>query len=175
MRDGSGVVAVGLVLAVCLVASYFDVRSRRIPNWLTGSLAIAAVAVHAFAGFRVLALSLAVMAVMTVAATLLYSRGGIGGGDLKLAIAGSGMLSFPLCVPFLLYTMLGGGVLAIAFMLRRGDARQSVSHVATIALSGMRPAVTAKSQSLPYAVAFAFGALLTALAQTVAPFLRIVS
>jgi prepilin peptidase CpaA len=125
------------------------VRARRVPNWLTGSLALAAILVHAFGGLRAAAISLAVMAVLVAAGTLLYSRGGIGGGDIKLAIAASGMLSFPLCIPFLIYAAIGGGLLAVAYML------------------------TTKSKTMPYALAFAFGAVVVALSQSVAPFLRI--
>ena len=100
-------VSIALTLVGCLVASLFDIRRRRIPNWLTGSIAVAAVAVHAFGGVSELAVSLAVMAILTLGGTLVYSRGGIGGGDIKLAITGAGLLSFPLCVPFLLYTAIG--------------------------------------------------------------------
>lgn len=161
-----------LTLAACLVASYCDVRTRRIPNWLTGSAALSAIVVHGFAGLRPLAVSLAVMGVLTVAGTLVYSRGGIGGGDIKLGIAASGMLSYPLCVPFLLYTAIGGGVLALIFIIRRSKLSVSFAR-AMLALSGapgMRPD---RSETLPYAVAFAFGAIFIALSQSVAPFLRI--
>jgi prepilin peptidase CpaA len=147
-----------LAVAWCAVASYGDVRTRRIPNWLTGSLALAALAIHSFYGLRAALISLLVMAVLTAAGTLVYSRGGIGGGDIKLAIAASGMLSYPLCLPFLLYSAIGGGVLAVGFLIMRRPSRASASG---------------KRETLPYAVAFVFGALLVALSQTYAPFLRI--
>jgi prepilin peptidase CpaA len=151
-------IALWLTLAACAAASYDDVRRRRIPNWLTGSLALAALAVQSFYGARAVLIALVVMLVLTLAGTLLYSRGGIGGGDIKLAIAASGMLSYPLCVPFLLYSAIGGGLLAIGFMIlnRRPRSNDLV-----------------KPKTLPYAVAFLFGALVTVLSQSVAPFLRI--
>ena len=65
------------------------------------------------------------MAVLTAAGTVVYALGGIGGGDIKLAIAASGMLGFPLCIPFLLYTAIGGGVLAIVFIVSRGKVRET--------------------------------------------------
>ncbi len=120
-------IPVWLTLAWCAVASYGDVRTRRIPNWLTGSLALAALAIHSFYGLRAALLSLLVMAVLTAAGTLVYSRGGIGGGDIKLAIAGSGMLSYPVCLPFLLYSAIGGGLLAIGFLLLRRQSRANAS------------------------------------------------
>lgn len=151
-------IPVWLTLAWCAVASYGDVRTRRIPNWLTGSLALAALAIHSFYGLRAALISLVVMAVLTAGGTLIYSRGGIGGGDIKLAIAASGMLSYPLCLPFLLYSAIGGGLLAVGFLLLCRQSRANASG---------------KRETLPYALAFAFGAVLLALSQTYAPFLRI--
>ena len=60
--------------------------------------------------------------------TLIYSRGGIGAGDIKLAIAGSGMLSYPTCVPFLLYTGIAGGLLAGTFLAVRANGRATLSR-----------------------------------------------
>lgn len=162
-----------LTLAACFAASYFDVRARRIPNWLTASLAAAAVLVHAFGGIRSVAESLAVMAVLTAAGTLIYARGGIGGGDVKLAIAASGMLSFPLCIPLLLYTAIGGGLFAVIVVLVRGNARASFSRAISMTMSAPQGVAARKGETLPYAVAFAFGAIMVALSQSIAPFLRI--
>lgn len=163
---------IALTLAGCLVAGYFDIRARRIPNALTGTLALAALIVHGMAGPRPFIISLVVMLVLTIAGTLVYSRGGIGGGDVKLAIAGSGMLSYPLCVPFLLYTAIAGGALAVAFLLRRRRLA-STSRGVLMAMSGAPGMLPEKAETMPYAVAFAFGAILVALSQHVAPFLRI--
>jgi Flp pilus assembly protein protease CpaA len=81
------------------------------------------------------------------------------------------MLSYPLCVPFLLYTALGGGVLAVLFLIFRSDSRPSVARVTLIASGAGSVAVT--RTTLPYALAFAFGAVAVALSQSVLPFLRI--
>jgi prepilin peptidase CpaA len=113
------------------------------------------------------------MAFLTAAGTFVYAMGGIGGGDIKLGIAASGMLGFPLCIPFLLYTAIGGGVLAIVFIVSRGKIRATASRVMLMAMGGSRSVVAAKSETLPYAVAFASGAILIVLSQSVAPFLRI--
>lgn len=165
--------AIWLTLAGTLAASYCDVRTRRIPNVLTGSLALGAVIVHAFSGLQAAGVSLAVMLVMTLAGALIYARGGIGAGDIKLAIAGSGMLSYPLCVPFLLYTGIAGGLLAVLFLAVRANGRATLSRAVFLTLSGTPGLTTDKREKLPYAVAFALGAILIALSQSYAPFLRI--
>ncbi len=164
---------VWLTLAGCLAASFCDVKTRRIPNALTGSLALGAVIVHAFYGARPLAASVVVMIVLTLAGVLVYSRGGIGAGDVKLAITGSGMLSYPLCVPFLLYTGIAGGILAIVFLLARANGRATLTRAVYMTLAGTPGLAADKREKLPYAVAFAVGALMVALSQSVAPFLRI--
>jgi prepilin peptidase CpaA len=165
-------VAIILTLAVCIAASFYDVRSRRIPNFLTGALAAGALIFHAFNGPSAVLLSVAVMAALTGGGALVYARGGIGGGDIKLAIAASGMLSYPLCVSFLLYSAIGGGVLAIFYLIFRPEARPTLSRAVLMA-TGIGPAIGAKRATLPYALAFAFGAAAVALAQNLLPFLRI--
>lgn len=167
-------IAIWLALVGCLIAGVYDVRTRRIPNILTGSLAVAAAIVHAFYGWQSLAISLLVMAALVLAGAIVYARGGIGGGDIKLAVAASGMLSYPLFVPFLLYSAIGGGLLAIFFLAFRGEARAAFSRVALIAAGDVR-SITTRRTTLPYAVAFAIGSLAVALSQSIAPFLRILS
>jgi prepilin peptidase CpaA len=164
--------AIWLTLVACLTAAYCDVRTRRIPNWLTGATALAAIAVNAAAGWKSLAIALAVMAALTLAGTALYARGGIGGGDIKLAIAGAGLLSYPLCIPFLLYTAIGGAALAVLYIIFRPQARPALSRAVAMTTGGLQ-GIPARHETLPYAVAFALGAILVALSQSVLPFLRI--
>lgn len=166
-------ISILLVSIACLAAAYNDVRRRRIPNWLTGALAAAAIAIHALGGLHSLLVTLLVMAAVTVLGTLIYSRGIMGGGDIKLAIGACGALGYPLCVPFLLYTMLGGGVLAIAYVILRSNPKQAFSRFVLLASGGAQAIVPDKTQALPYAIAFSIGAAAVALSQTIAPFLRI--
>ncbi|MGA8475611.1 MAG: A24 family peptidase [Candidatus Cybelea sp.] len=165
-------VVIWLTLAGCTIAGFCDWRTRRIPNWLTGGLALAAIVVHSLGGWKSLVIALAVMAALTLAGTLVYSRGGIGGGDIKLAIAGSGLLSYPLFIPFLIYTALAGGALALLYLIFRPNARPSLSPMIALAAGGLQ-GIAGQRETLPYALAFAFGALLVVLSQSVAPCLRI--
>ena len=165
-------VAIWLTLAGCCAAALCDVRSRRIPNWLTGAIAIAAIVVHTFDGWKSLAVAVAVMAGMTILGTIVYARGGIGGGDIKLAIGSAGLLSYPLFVSFLLYTAIAGGALAVIYLVFRPGSRPSLSQTAMLVASGMQ-GISAKRETLPYALAFAIGAIFVTLSQSVAPFLRI--
>src|SRR5579863_1571327 len=131
-------VAIWLTLAGCCAAAVCDVQSRRIPNWLTGALALAAIVVHAIGGWKALAVALAIMAGMTLLGTLVYARGGIGGGDVKLAIAGAGLLSYPLFIPFLIYTAIAGGALAVLYLAFRPGSRPSLSRAVVLAAGGLQ-------------------------------------
>jgi prepilin peptidase CpaA len=165
-------VAIWLTLAGSCAAALCDVRSRRIPNWLTGAIALAAIAVNALGGWKTLAIAVGVMAGLTLLGTLVYARGGIGGGDVKLAVSCSGLLSYPLFIPFLLYTAIAGGALAVLYLVFRPGSRPSLSRTVVLAAGGLQ-GISDRRETLPYALAFAIGAILVALSQSVAPFLRI--
>src|SRR6185312_11232919 len=102
-----------------------DVTRRRIPNSLP--LAIVAIAVLRWTllGQAMPALWAAMGAgIVLVAAALVFWRGWIGGGDVKLMAAASFLLGGDNTLPFLLYMALIGGavslvVLAKSLILRR--------------------------------------------------------
>lgn len=166
-----------LVLPACAVASVTDVLSRRVPNWLTGLLALAALIFNATRGAVHALLSAGVMIAVLLVGALAFAQGWIGGGDVKLAAAAAGALSYPDCVPFLIYTILGGGVLAIAYALVKGRLKQTLSGVGTLIFpflhGGAGKVAPSRMTSMPYALAIGLGAVLVMLSQTVAPFLRI--
>jgi prepilin peptidase CpaA len=167
-----------LVLAACSVAVATDLRTRRIPNWLTAALAVAALCFHAvtggFAGFGI---SLATLVVVLFIGFVTFSFGWLGGGDVKLLAAGAAALGFPDAVPFLVYTAIGGGILAIVFAIATGRLGSVMKSVALLlrpfAYKGTTPVAPANPIMLPYACAIAFGALAVALSHTAAPFLRL--
>ena len=57
-----------------LCCSLLPLERAAFPNWLTGSLAVAALVVHAFSGVQAARLSLAVMVVLTLAGALVFTR-----------------------------------------------------------------------------------------------------
>jgi prepilin peptidase CpaA len=169
--------AIWLVLTACALAVVTDVATRRIPNPLTAALALAALGLAAAHGAFAVAGAVAIFAVVMVLGFVAFSFGWLGGGDVKLLAAGAAALGFPDAVPFLVYTAVGGGVLALIFALVTGRLRSVLQSVALVlrpfAYKGTVAVAPANPMTLPYACAIAFGAIAVALSHTAAPFLRL--
>src|ERR1035438_539967 len=74
--------------ACSLVGSVFDVKSRRIPNFVTFPSILLGLAMHlALGGWRQLLFSLAAGLICGTAFLVFYIAGGMGAGDVKLMTA----------------------------------------------------------------------------------------
>ncbi len=143
---------IAVLAAAALAAAACDVRTRRIPNVLTGALAVAGVLMAGLMrGYGGAAVALATLALLLVAGTFVFSRAWFGGGDIKLLAAGCCGLVPAQAVDFLLFTALCGGLLSLYALAT------SRSHGLTTLLITWRPPTTGKR--LPYAVAVCGGAL----------------
>ena len=107
-------------IVICWVAAAIDIRSRRIPNWLTYAAMLLGVGHHTlvngvhgfFFGAAGLFLGLALLIVF-------YLAGGMGAGDVKL-MGAVGALLGPKGVFFaFIFTALVGGIYAIILLLVR--------------------------------------------------------
>jgi len=154
-------------LAVFLVIGViWDLRSRRIPNVVCAAVAVAGLGAQFWnvGGWGVLG----GLATGTATIALLYvfwQRGGIGGGDVKLAGAVA-MWMAPRSLPvfWLAAALAGGAVAAVAWAASRGPARREIrANLTLAALQQAIPTVapgTAGRVSVPYAVAIAAGAFI---------------
>lgn len=141
---------VPVLAAAALAAAAFDVRSRRIPNALTGALAFAGVALAAVTrGLPGAGTALAILVIALAVGTVLYGRRWFGGGDVKLLAAGCCGLTPALAVDLLIYTALCGGLLSLY-------ALATSQRMATVLITKRLPQT---GERLPYAVAAAGGAL----------------
>jgi prepilin peptidase CpaA len=161
-----------LLLAACALAVYTDLRDRKIPNWLTAALSVAALVIWVSHGPGAAASAIAAAVVIFVLGTFAHAARILGGGDVKLLAAGSLAVGFPDCVLFIVYTFLGGGVLAIAFALAQHRLRSTLDNIRTLAQTRTLLDETAPSARMPYAIAIAFGAAAVALADTILPAVR---
>ena len=161
-----------LLLTACAVAIFTDVRRRKIPNWLTASLAAGALAIHVTQGWIAVGSALAACIVVFTLGTFAHSARVLGGGDVKLLAAGALAVGYPDCVLFVIYTFLGGGVLAVVFALAQRRLRSTLANVRAMAQTRTLLDDAAPSARMPYAIAIACGSLFVALADTILPAMR---
>jgi prepilin peptidase CpaA len=145
------VIAAGLFLII----GYSDIRTRRIPNRLAFAVAALGLARLILAGDAAAAvISIGVAAVAFMVGFLLFWRGLLGGGDVKLFSAAVLLVGAPSLSLFLVAMSLCGLVVTLATVAADRLAR--------------RPAVSQSSlpeprsrRTVPYGVAIAGGAVLT--------------
>jgi len=156
-------------LIILVVATVIDIRSRRIPNWLSLPFLLIGVVGSAIrGGLPAFGQSVAGVGVaIAVAGILCYLRG-MGMGDLKLCAAvgawiGPGQLLFALIV-----TGIAGGIMAVGYALWHGSLGRSFDNTAEL-LSGFRkrglrphPVIAmenCQALKMPYAPAIAVGTI----------------
>ncbi len=111
-----------ILLAVVLaIAAFTDIRSRRIPNWLTYPAMAAAMGYHMYLnGMNGFLFSAGGLGLGLIFFIFFYLSGGMGAGDVKLMGAVGGFTgSFGVFIAFLC-TALIGGIYALAVITRRG-------------------------------------------------------
>ena len=166
-----------ILLVAAATAAVCDLTTGKIPNWLTYSLAGLAFVLHFALGPFAGMLSLIVMIAVLAASLPVFSCGWLRGGDVKMMVACCGLVSYEVCVTFLLWTMFCGGILALAVAWRYGTLKQSFQSVGAAVhplLRGVVPrALPFTTNRIPYGVAIFGGAVLTALAMTAIPVLRL--
>jgi prepilin peptidase CpaA len=160
-----------IALVCAITGSVFDVRSRRIPNFITLPGILLGLLLHfAFGGWKQLGLAALAGLICGVLFLIFWLAGGMGAGDVKLMTAVATIAGMPL-VPFLLIlTALAGGVMALGLALWRGKLKDTIRNVGALALhhriEGLAPhpqlnLANARTLRLPYALAVAAGTATT--------------
>jgi prepilin peptidase CpaA len=157
---------------VALVGAISDVRSARIPNWLTYSALGAALGLRtALLGLPGLTSGALGMLVAGGLFCFLFFLGAMGGGDMKLMAAMGAWVGSTQVVTLILTAALAGGVLAIARMIFSNMVGQTIRNTVQLVCyrltSGLQPHPELNVQSpgskrVPFGVAIAAGALFCA-------------
>jgi len=162
------VILAGAVL-LSVVAGWTDLRSRRIPNWLTVSgLVIGIVAntvLSGWGGLKTSLLGAAVGLALLLPFVLLRS---LGAGDWKLAGSLGAFVGPGKLVDLLLGSVFVAGVMAVALVIYKGRVRQTIRNIGHILISlvtfqlpGSRVSLdNPDSLKVPYGVALAFTVVL---------------
>lgn len=158
-------------LIVLVIATFTDLRSRRIPNWLVFPFMIVGIAVSGwFHGWSGLGHSLAGFALGGLLFGILSMMGGMGMGDVKLCAAigawvGPGQLMIALVL-----TGITGGIMALVWAACGGFLGELFSGAGDLVFGlkkrGLRPHPelvldNPLTRKMPYAPAIAIGTLVS--------------
>ena len=138
-----------LLSVVAATAAVFDLRVRRIPNWLTVTGIIAGIIFNTFlfewTGLR---MSLAGMATAFTIYFVLYLLRAMGAGDVKLMAAVGAIVGLANWFAIFLITAFLGGICALLMMLLRKRVRQSFANIGFIVSEMMhfRPAYLGREE-----------------------------
>jgi prepilin peptidase CpaA len=156
-------VLIGAV-ALALIAGWTDLRSRRIPNWLTvPALAIGLVlnfVVAGWSGVKTGLIGAGLGLLLLLPFVLLRS---LGAGDWKLAGALGAFVGRELLIDLLLGSIFVAGVMALLLVIYKGRVRQTARNIGHILVSLITfrmpgPAVSLDNPNalkVPYGVALA--------------------
>lgn len=100
-----------VICAVSIIAAIWDIRTTKIPNFITIPIFLAGF-VYSFLTGRILSAIAAVVATGIVF-VIGFMRGGLGGGDVKLMAAVSAWGGFPFAITALMITGIVGGIQAL--------------------------------------------------------------
>ncbi len=167
--------AIRILLALIVIpAAISDARTRRIPNWLTFSGILLAVALNTFlydlAGLRA---SLEGLALAFGVYFALYLLRGMGAGDVKLMAAvgaAAGPTNWQNWLGILVLTALAGGLAGVVMVLAKGRLKRTFDNIWLILMSLRmgrapykdNPDLDVRSSSglrLPHGVVIAFGTI----------------
>lgn len=109
------------VVSLCLVLSSIDLECRILPDYLVGMFFLAGIIYHLCQGgtFILEGLLGAVTGFFSLFTVAALSRGGIGGGDIKLLTAMGVWLGYPVVFQALFSGALAGGVCGLALLVSR--------------------------------------------------------
>ncbi len=133
---------IAILAALLIVAAAGDLRTRIIPDWLNGAIALGAIPFWYATGVSLwpgVALQIGLGAAVFATFAMAFYLGGMGGGDVKLLGALALWLPLGGVVKLLVIMSLAGGVLTLVMLIRH-----------KLVKSGNK-------LEIPYGVAIAFG------------------
>ena len=156
------------MIAMVVLAAGIDVGTRRIPNVLTVTGLVIALALRGLAGSDPLIAGLAGAGLGFVVSAPLFFLGGMGGGDVKLLTAVGAFLGPQQLFVALLATALVGGLMAVVVAARKGVLIPTVLRALRLVTvpfnrsaegDALPTLSTPGAISVPYGLAIAFGAV----------------
>ena len=157
------------IVAVTLIAAFFDLKIRRIPNWLVVVGACLGVVINGLAGVTQLFQSIAGSVVAIVVLLLPFALGWIGAGDVKLFGAIGALLGLKWLPRVFFYSALASGLIAVGYLISSLSGRVRFKHLwldVKLTLLSMGQVIPepihkrAHGGSVPWGVAFSVGTII---------------
>jgi prepilin peptidase CpaA len=158
-------------LIVLAVATFTDLRSRRIPNWLVLPFMVAGIVVSGWLhGWHGIGQSLSGLGLGALLFGILCLLGGMGMGDVKLLAAIGAWIGPSQLVVALVVTGFAGGVMALCWALAGGFVGELFKNTGDLVFGfkdrGLRPHPdlvldNPLARKMPYAPAIAIGTLVS--------------
>jgi prepilin peptidase CpaA len=120
MNGGLSWLLIALLAGLLGVAAALDWRSRTIPNWLNGAIALLALPFWYAGGLSLwpdVAIQVGIALGVFAAFSIAFQFGAMGGGDVKMLAALALWLPFGSLVQLLMIMSVAGGVLTIALLI----------------------------------------------------------
>jgi prepilin peptidase CpaA len=161
-----GMAAGAVFLTVLMLASWSDVRSRRIPNWITVVGMLAGLGFHAARGVGPLGVGVLGLAAAFVVALPFFMSGALGGGDAKLLmVVGAFFGPVDLLLASLVIALVGGA-LALGEAARQRALGPVLAACGNLLLRwvttgprGTAPSTGRQRLAVPYGVAISAGSV----------------
>jgi prepilin peptidase CpaA len=157
-------------LLCATIGAAFDLRTRRIPNILTGSSILLGLLMHLLlGGWKQLGWSAAAGVIGGAIFLVFYLAGGMGGGDVKLMTAVACIAGYHSVLVLLVTTAITGGVFALLLALYSGKVKETFRNIGALFVhhrfEGLKPhpelnLKNARTLRLPYAIPIAAGSLI---------------
>ena len=148
--------ALAAFAGLLIFAACSDVASLTIPNWVSIALTLIFIPLALLAGVQIGEVGMHVLFGFAILAVgfFLFQANIIGGGDAKLLAAASVWTGFTAFMPFILWTAVAGGVLALALLAARQFLPQAADHPSFV------NRLLKHQNGIPYGVAIMAGGLM---------------
>jgi prepilin peptidase CpaA len=161
-----------VIASLCaIIGAGFDIKTRRIPNLLTGPALLVGLLLHlGIDSWRGLLTSFAAASLCGLIFLIFYLAGGMGAGDVKLMAAVASIAGLPSTPYLLILIALAGGVMGVGFAMMRGQLKQTLFNVGALASHHAHAGLTPHPElnvrnsaalRLPYGIAIAVGSVAT--------------
>ena len=151
--------------------SVFDVKSRRVPNLLTGPSMLFGLLLHlSLGGWRDMGVAAVAGLICGLVFLVFYLAGGMGAGDVKLITAVGCLCGLHNIACLLALTGIAGGLMAVGLAVSRGRLKETMANVIALVshhrTEGLTPhpeinVLNSTTLRLPYALAISVGCAMT--------------